>query len=66
MIPLSHTIEVKLGRDGRYTWKIIVNFENYKEGVQLSKQIDSELKDKFPDHVLRSSGRVANIEEDGE
>lgn len=67
--PQTSNIEVKLNNHGRYTWNITINFDEenpmgYKEAVKKATSIDAELKQSFPDHVLRGNGRVAQIDED--
>ncbi len=65
---MESSIKVKLLTSGRYTWEISVIF-NEQDGKQiigctkLAQQIDRQLKNEFPDHVTRGSGRVASIDE---
>jgi len=68
MEPRTSSIEVKLNNHGRYTWKISIIFDlkndPTKNIAQTIKIIDRNLRDEFPDHVTRGTGRVATIEED--
>jgi len=65
--PQTSSIEVKLNTHGRYTWKINVNYTtDYREAIKEIKSIDEKLKDEFPDHSKKASGRTATINEYGE
>lgn len=66
MQPQVSSIEVKINNHGRYTWKINVLYNNndYKDAVKEIKAIDKLLKDEFPDHVSKGSGRVATFEDE--
>ena len=66
---MESSIKVKLLSSGRYTWEIIVIFNEHQkneviESTKIAQQIDRQLKQEFPDHVSRGSGRVSLIEED--
>lgn len=67
MQPQVSSVEVKLNNHGRYTWKINVVFnDNFEDAVKTTKAIDSRLRDEFPDHVSKGTGRVSTFEEDQE
>ncbi len=58
-------ISVKLLSSGRYTWNITLNMDSslFNDGIQKIHSIDNKLRDTFPDHVSRGSGRTALIDE---
>jgi hypothetical protein len=64
------SIKVKLLSNGRYTWEINVLFDANHEGVtsplgavELSKYIDIQLKEQFPDHTVKSFGRTVELDD---
>lgn len=59
-------IEVKLTTSGRYTWSIglIAPTHEYLDTTRTLKLIDQALKQEFPEHARRGSGRAASIDED--
>jgi hypothetical protein len=58
-------IALKLTTHGRYIWNITSRFSSNKVNQALEELIrtDRKLKDKFPNHATRGSGRVSNFEE---
>ena len=64
----SDRIEISLRflTSGRYVWTITGNFakENIEAQCQLLKQIDGTLRELFPDHVIKGSGRTASFSEE--
>lgn len=66
---MESSIKVKLLSSGRYSWEINVIFnesatEEILNCTKLAKQIDNQLRESFPDHVLRGTGKAVNIDED--
>lgn len=63
---VSNRISLKLLASGRYVWVIEAEFrpESPEATIKLISQIDGSLKNTFPDHAERGSGRVKEIDED--
>lgn len=62
--PQVSSIEVKLNNHGRYTWNIHVSYDtDFKEAVREVKKIDELLRDQFPEHTKKASGRAVDIDE---
>ena len=59
-------VSVRLLANGRYIWTISSSFstKTYPDSLETIKQIDNSLRNKFPDHVKRGSGRTAYIDPD--
>jgi hypothetical protein len=59
-------IAVRLLTNGRYTWTISLNsaVSGAQGSLEILKNLDSQLKDKFPDHVSRSSSKVSYFDEE--
>lgn len=58
-------IKLKLLNNGRYTWVISYCFSsNNTDAVTELRQIDSILKDKFPDYATRGAGKVYSLDDE--
>lgn len=66
MQPQTNLLEVKLNNHGRYTWKIILEFDLKKasDTVKEIKRIDNELRDEFPAHVTQVSSKVVGFDDE--
>lgn len=62
----NSSIKVKLLANGKYTWDITIVFDKSlatAEAIALdAKSIDSQLRDKFPNHVLPGNSRTVELE----
>jgi len=58
-------ISVRLLANGRYTWTITYNCDTslFPPSTDFLKSLDGKLRDAFPDHVERGSGRVSVMDE---
>jgi hypothetical protein len=58
-------ISLKLLANGRYTWTLTTNCasDNAPPSIGFLKSLDGKLRDAFPDHVERGSGRVSVLDE---
>lgn len=66
---MESSVKVKLLSSGRYSWEIFVIFNEHngqevQQATKLAQQIDRQLRQEFPDHVSRGTGRAVNIDED--
>lgn len=63
---VSNKISLKLLASGRYVWVIEAEFrpEEPQKTVKLLQEIDASLKNTFPDHAIRGSGRIKEIEDE--
>jgi hypothetical protein len=63
------SIKVKLLSNGRYTWEINVLFDtgyrkSHEEAVKLSKTIDTQLREEFPNFPQTANSRTHEFEEE--
>lgn len=70
MILESDRVEIalRLLSNGKYVWTITTNSPAHTEGghADFLRQIDRELRDRFPDHVQRSGVKAFDIESEDE
>ena len=58
-------ITVRLLQNGRYVWTITANAPlPDKDTIELLKQMDGELRDKFPNHVKENSIKFQGISDE--
>lgn len=48
-------IALRLLHNGKYVWTITTNTTPTLPSIELLKQLDKELRDKFPNHVKENS-----------
>lgn len=58
-------ISLRLLNSGRYVWTITSQFKtsDTEDAVKTLKRVDNRMRDEFPDHATRGTGRVASIDE---
>lgn len=59
-------ISLRLLNSGRYVWNITSQCatKDYEETINTIKEINTKLKDTFPDHASRGSSYVKDVDED--
>jgi hypothetical protein len=58
-------ITVRLLQNGRYVWTITTNIpRGYAGGAEHLKQLDGELRDKFPNHVKENSVKFSEFKDE--
>ena len=65
MVDGTTKIEVKLTTSGRYLWTISSVFptKDARDSIRNLKSLNEQMKDQFPDHAKRGSGRITQLEE---
>ena len=58
-------ITIRLLQNGRYVWTITTNTTRGESGqIEQLKQLDGELRDKFPNHVKENSVKFSEFKDE--
>ena len=59
-------IAVRMLQSGRYIWTITGNFakETARGDIRFLHELDGELRQQFPDHVVKGSGRTGTFSDE--
>lgn len=57
-------VSIRLLQNGRYVWTITTNTTPTLQAIEQLKQLDGELRDKFPNHVKENAIKFSEFSDE--